>query len=173
VPLLLKIGPDIPNERLRDIADVAVARGLAGIVAVNTSADRSLAASSGAEIEAAGHRGGISGRPLRERAVEVLDVLSERVGDRLTLISVGGIETPQDIWNRILAGASLVQAHTAFVYDGPLWPSRMNRGLSELLRESSWDSVQERLAPAFRVLTAPNVWRYPPGGIQRRGDGCP
>ncbi len=145
LPLLLKIGPDIANERLREVADVAVARGLDGIVAVNTSADLGLAASSGAQIEAAGHRGGISGRPLRERAIEVLDVLSERVGDRLTLISVGGVETPQDVWRRILAGASLVQAHTAFVYDGPLWPSRMNRGLSELLRESSWDSVQEAI----------------------------
>lgn len=145
VPLLLKIGPDIPNERLREIADVAVARGLDGIVAVNTSADLGLATASGAQIEAAGHRGGISGRPLRERAVEVLDVLSERAGDRLTLISVGGVETPQDAWHRILAGASLVQAHTAFVYDGPLWPSRMNRGLSQLLRESPWDSVQEAI----------------------------
>jgi dihydroorotate dehydrogenase len=145
VPLLLKLGPDIPNQQLREVADVAVARGLAGIVAVNTSTDLNLAAASRAEIAAAPHRGGVSGRPLRERAIEVLDVLRDRVGDRLTLISVGGVETPEDIWHRILAGASLVQAHTAFVYEGPLWPSRINRGLSELLRASSWDTLQEAI----------------------------
>jgi dihydroorotate dehydrogenase len=145
VPLLIKLGPDLANERLRELADVALASGLDGIVSVNTSANLDLAGRSGDEIAAAGHRGGISGRPLRDRAVEVLEVLSERVGDRLTLISVGGIETPQDAWRRILAGASLVQAHTAFVYDGPLWPSRMNRGLSELLRDSPWSSLQEAI----------------------------
>jgi dihydroorotate dehydrogenase len=154
IPLLIKLGPDLANERIRQIADLALARGLDGIVAVNTSVDVDLAAKSKAEIATAGHGGGISGRPLKERAVEVLRVLNERVGDRLTLVSVGGVETPDDAWQRILAGATLVQAYTAFVYNGPLWPSRMNRGLSELLRASSWQDMQKAIGAGATGQTA-------------------
>jgi dihydroorotate dehydrogenase len=145
IPLLIKLGPDLANERIRQIADLALSRGLDGIVAVNTSVDVGLAAKSSSEIAAAGHRGGISGRPLKERAIEVLQILNEQVAGRLTLVSVGGVETPQDAWQRILAGASLVQAHTAFVYNGPLWPSHMNEGLSELLRSSPWGELGEAI----------------------------
>lgn len=171
IPLLIKLGPDLANDRLREIADLALARGLDGIVAVNTSVDVGLASKSGDEISAAGHLGGISGRPLRDRAIEVLEVLNERVDGRLTLISVGGIETPQDAWQRILAGASLVQAYTALVYHGPLWPSRMNRGLAELLRSSPWEDLQEAIgAAATGVRRSPRT--HTRAGIPRRdGDG--
>jgi dihydroorotate dehydrogenase len=156
IPLLIKLGPDLANAELQDIADLALARRLDGIIAVNTSMNIGLASSSESEIAAAEHLGGVSGRPLRNRAIEVLEVLRERVGEDLTLISVGGIETPDDAWHRILAGASLVQAHTAFVYDGPLWPSRMNRGLSELLRSSPFNSIQEAIGAG-----APGISRVP------------
>lgn len=142
-PLLVKIAPDLADAEIEAIADLALERGLDGIVAVNTSVDHGLAAAGAAEIAAAGHGGGLSGRPLRERAVAVLELLRARVGDRLTLVSVGGIETPEDAWERILAGATLVQAYTALVYGGPLWPSRLNRGLAGLLRESPWETLEE------------------------------
>lgn len=138
VPVLLKIGPDLDDVEIDAIADLAVERGLEGIVAVNTTVSRPSVASAGA----AAIEGGLSGPPLGVRALEVLRRLRTRTGDRLTLISVGGIETPEDAWERILAGASLVQAYTAFVYGGPLWPSRMNRGLARLVRESGYTSLQ-------------------------------
>lgn len=134
-PLLLKLGPDLGDDAIRRLADLALARGLAGIVAVNTSVDHAIAG--------ADHGGGVSGGPLRERALEVLEILAERAAGRLTLVSVGGVETAEDAWERILAGASLVQAYTGFVYGGPLWPRRVNKGLSQLLADSPWDRVEE------------------------------
>jgi dihydroorotate dehydrogenase len=143
VPLLIKLGPDLPNAEIEEIADMAVQLELDGIIAVNTTVDTGLASNSKAEIAAQEHGGGISGRPLKKRASEVLRLLHARVGDRLTLISVGGIENHLDAWERILAGASLVQANTALVYGGPLWPRRINRGLARCLRDSQWSSIEE------------------------------
>jgi dihydroorotate dehydrogenase len=82
-----------------------------------------------AEVAAAG-AGGLSGPPLRDRSLEVLARLHARAGGRLVLIGAGGIETPQDAWDRLRAGATLVQAYTGFVYGGPLWPRRMHAGLA-------------------------------------------
>ncbi len=142
VPLLVKIAPDMSNKDLDAIADLAVSVGLDGIIAVNTTVNRGdLIAPS--ELPAGVDDGGISGAPLKHRALEVLRRLRSRVGDQVTLISVGGIETPDDVWKRILAGATLVQAHTGFVYGGPLWPSHMHRGLSSRLRDSGSSSIQE------------------------------
>ena len=73
--------------------------------------------------------GGLSGQPLRARSLEVLRLLRGRVGDGLTLISVGGITTAQDAQERLDSGAALVQGYTAFIYEGPLWPRRVLRGL--------------------------------------------
>jgi dihydroorotate dehydrogenase len=142
-PLLIKIGPDLDPQALADIADLAMEEELDGIVAVNTSKNLALAANSREVVAQAPHDGGISGRPLKAQALQVLETLSKRTQGSLVLISVGGIETPQDAWDRLVAGASLVQAHTAFVYDGPLWASRMNKGLVELLARSPWEEIQD------------------------------
>jgi dihydroorotate dehydrogenase len=139
VPLLLKLAPDLGDDEIDDLADLALELELDGIVATNTTVDRNVLASPEA---AADMRGGISGAPLKERALEVLRRLRARVGDRLVLISVGGIETPDDAWRRILAGATLVQAYTGFVYGGPLWPHRINRGLARRLRATGAPSLQ-------------------------------
>lgn len=139
LPLLVKLAPDLADAELERIADLAVERRLAGIVATNTTVDLDLVPGA-AE---APHAGGISGEPLRPRALAVLRLLHARVGDRITLVAAGGIATPEDAWERILAGATLVQAYTGFVYGGPLWPRRVNRGLERLLRESPWSSVTE------------------------------
>lgn len=141
VPLLIKIGPDLTDAELDAIADQAVELGLDGIVAVNTTVRASGLASEPDVVASAGG-GGVSGAPLKARALEVLERLYARVGEQLVLISVGGIETPRDAWDRILAGATLVQAYTAFVYRGPLWPYRMNLGLGRLLGQSGLTSLQ-------------------------------
>ncbi|MFN8190689.1 MAG: quinone-dependent dihydroorotate dehydrogenase [Nocardioidaceae bacterium] len=129
VPLLVKIAPDLADEDVVEVADMATAIGLDGIIATNTTIGRSGLVTPAAEVEALG-AGGLSGRPLAGRSLEVLRLLNERVGDALTLISVGGITTAADVAERLAAGASLVQAYTAFIYEGPLWPRRVVRGLA-------------------------------------------
>lgn len=140
VPLLVKIAPDLSDEELDAIADLALELGLDGIVATNTTVQREGLRS---DPSLWSHDGGISGAPLKERSLRVLERLHARAGDRLVLVSVGGIETADDVWRRILAGATLVQAYTGFVYGGPLWPARVNRRLARLLRASGRSSLEE------------------------------
>jgi dihydroorotate dehydrogenase len=133
VPLLVKIAPDLADADVDALADLALELGLDGIIATNTTVSRDGLASPPAEVAAAG-AGGLSGPPLRARALEVLTRLRERAGDRLVLIAAGGIETPDDAWERLRAGATLVQAYTGFVYGGPLWPRRMHAGLARRMK---------------------------------------
>jgi dihydroorotate dehydrogenase len=133
VPLLVKIAPDLADADVDAVADLALELGLDGIIATNTTVSRDGLASPAAEVAAAG-AGGLSGPPLRARSLAVLRRLHERAGDRLVLIAAGGIETPDDAWERLRAGATLVQAYTAFVYGGPLWPRQMHAGLAARLR---------------------------------------
>jgi dihydroorotate dehydrogenase len=133
VPLLVKIAPDLAGPDVDAVADLAVELGLDGIIATNTTVSRDGLASSAAEVTAAGP-GGLSGPPLRAPALAVLRRLRERAGDRLVLIAAGGIETPDDVWERMAAGATLVQAYTGFIYGGPLWPRRVHSGLARLAR---------------------------------------
>jgi dihydroorotate dehydrogenase len=128
VPLLVKIAPDLADEDVLAVADLALDRGLDGIIATNTTVSRDGLASAPTDVERVGV-GGLSGRPLRPRATEVVRLLRGRVGPDLTLIGVGGIATVDDAWERLDAGATLLQAYTAFVYGGPLWPRRVVRGL--------------------------------------------
>jgi len=134
VPLLVKIAPDLADADVDAVADLALELGLDGIIATNTTVSRDGLASPAAEIAAAG-AGGLSGPPLRARSLAVLRRLHARAGDRLVLIAAGGIETPDDAWERLRAGATLVQAYTAFVYSGPLWPRRMHAGLARRLAQ--------------------------------------
>jgi dihydroorotate dehydrogenase len=121
VPLLVKIAPDLSDDDVLAVADLAVALRLDGIIATNTTVSRAGLCSDDAEVAAIG-AGGLSGRPLTRRANDVMRTLRGRVGDDLTLIGVGGISTPEDARDRLAAGAQLLQAYTAFVYEGPLWP---------------------------------------------------
>src|SRR6266702_2125591 len=136
VPLLVKIAPDLADAEVDAVADLALELGLDGIIATNTTVSRDGLASPAAEVAAAG-AGGLSGPPLRARSLAVLRRLHARAGDRLVLIAAGGIETPDDAWERLRAGATLVQAYTAFVYGGPLWPRRMHAGLAARLRAAA------------------------------------
>jgi dihydroorotate dehydrogenase len=133
VPLLVKIAPDLADADVDAVADLALELGLDGIIATNTTTSRTGLASPAAEVAAAG-AGGLSGPPLRARSLAVLRRLHARTGDRLVLIAAGGIETPDDAWERLRAGATLVQAYTGFVYGGPLWPRRMHAGLAWRMR---------------------------------------
>ena len=152
----MKIAPDLADEDVDAVADLALAEGLDGIIATNTTISRAGLDSSGTEVDAAG-AGGLSGAPLKERSLEVLRRLRAKVGDRVTLVAVGGIETPGDAWARIRAGATLVQGYTGLIYGGPLWPRRIHRGLARLVRASGYSSVQEAVgsdapAPVLKVV---------------------
>lgn len=125
VPLLVKIAPDLADPDVDAVADLALELGLDGISATNTTIARpDSLLTDRAVVEAAG-AGGLSGPVLAERATEVLVRLRDRVGDRLAIIAVGGVTTPDDVRSRLAAGADLVQGYTAFVYEGPGWPSRL------------------------------------------------
>ena len=129
VPLLVKIAPDLADEDVLAVADLALDQGLDGIIATNTTISRDGLRSAPELVEAAG-AGGLSGAPVRARATEVMRLLRGRLGTGLTLIGVGGISTAEDARERLDAGATLVQAYTGFIYGGPLWPRRILKGLS-------------------------------------------
>ena len=129
VPLLVKIAPDLSDDDVLAVADLALASGLDGIIATNTTISREGLASSTAEVERVG-AGGLSGQPLTQRSEDVVRLLRSRVGPALTLVGVGGITTVDDARRRLAAGADLLQGYTAFVYEGPLWPRHIVRGLA-------------------------------------------
>jgi dihydroorotate dehydrogenase len=147
-PLLVKIAPDVADGELDALADLALSLSLDGIVAVNTTVDRTVLTPASRVAAEQVEGGGVSGAPLRARALEVLERLYARVGTNLVLISVGGIGTPDDAWQRILAGATLVQAYTGFVYGGPAWPARVNRELARRVRAAGKSSIQELVGAA-------------------------
>lgn len=143
VPLLVKIAPDLADDDVDAVADLALRTKLDGLIATNTTISRDGLATPAAVVGAIG-AGGLSGAPLAERSLAVLRRLRARVGTEFTIISVGGVENAADAWARLTAGATLVQAYTAFVYGGPLWPRRVARGLAELARAAGSKSPLRR-----------------------------
>lgn len=142
VPVLVKIAPDLSDDDVDAVADLALELGLAGIVATNTTISRAGLKTPSAEVEAIG-AGGLSGPPVKDRSLEVLRRLHARVGGRVTLISVGGIGTVDDAWERIRAGASLLQVYTGFIYGGPVWLQQLNDGLAQRLRTGGFTSLSD------------------------------
>ncbi|CAM2988175.1 MULTISPECIES: quinone-dependent dihydroorotate dehydrogenase [Streptomyces] len=153
VPLLVKIAPDLADEDIDAVADLAVELGLDGIIATNTTIARDgLGLRSPSALTA--ETGGLSGAPVHDRSLEVLRRLYARVGDRLTLVGVGGVTTAEDAWRRILAGATLVQGYTAFLYEGPFWMRRMHKGLAALLAASPYATLAEAVGADHRAQHA-------------------
>jgi dihydroorotate dehydrogenase len=141
VPLLLKIAPDLADEDIDAIADLALDLKLDGIIATNTTIARDSLTTSPDVVAACG-AGGLSGAPLKERALYVLRRVRARVGDRVVLIAAGGIENVEDAWARIRAGATLLQLYSALIYDGPELPSRIARELAARIREAGYASIR-------------------------------
>ena len=138
VPLLVKIAPDLADEDVLAVADLAMDLGLDGIVATNTTIARDgLGLTTEQDEVVRCGAGGLSGAPLRRRSLEVLRLLKSHVGDRLVLVSVGGVTTAEDVVERLDAGASLVQGYTAFLYEGPFWAARINKGLRRAARRTT------------------------------------
>lgn len=152
VPLLVKIAPDLADADVDAVADLAVELGLDGIIATNTTIAREgLGLTSAPELIA--ETGGLSGAPVKERSLEVLRRLYARVGDTITLIGVGGIENAEDAWKRILAGATLVQGYSAFIYQGPFWCRAIHKGLAARLRNSPYATLAEAVGAEHKKVT--------------------
>lgn len=130
-PILVKIAPDLADDDVLAVADLTIELGLAGVIATNTTISRAGLATDAARVAAIG-AGGLSGAPLKARSSEVLALLKGRVGERAIIISVGGVETAQDVADRLAAGASLVQGYTGFIFLGPLWARKINIDLLKL-----------------------------------------
>ncbi|MGB4778692.1 quinone-dependent dihydroorotate dehydrogenase [Microbacterium sp.] len=142
-PLLVKIAPDLPDDEVEAIARLAVDVGLAGIVATNTTISREGLWTDTGAVAAVG-AGGLSGAPLKVRALEVLRLVRAAVPTGFCVISAGGVETAADVRERLDAGADLVQGYTGFIYRGPLWArqinselARINAGKAALMRTNS------------------------------------
>ncbi|RAV33783.1 quinone-dependent dihydroorotate dehydrogenase [Corynebacterium heidelbergense] len=132
-PLFVKIAPDLSDEDVLAITDAACEMQLTGIIATNTTIGREGLAADASYVRALG-AGGISGAPLARRAQQVLELVADRARGRLVLIAVGGIETPQQAWERIAAGAHLLQGYTGLIYGGPDWIRDIHLGLAQQLR---------------------------------------
>lgn len=128
VPLLVKIAPDLADADVDAVADLVGDLGLDGVIATNTTISREGLVSSAQEVEAAGP-GGLSGPVMSGRSTEVLVRLRERLPEAAVIVSVGGVRTAEDVSERLRLGADLVQGYTAFIYEGPCWVRRINRGL--------------------------------------------
>ena len=128
-PVLVKIAPDLLDDEIQSIAELSVELGLAGIIATNTTILRTGLKTPAAKVESIG-AGGLSGAPVKVRSLEVLRLLNQTIAGRIAIISVGGVETVEDVRQRLGAGADLVQGYTGFVYEGPLWARRINRDLA-------------------------------------------
>ena len=131
-PLLVKIAPDLEDDAIDAIARLAYQEGLAGVIAVNTSQDRlgladRILGATGRPLSQ--ESGGLSGRPLRHRALAVLRRLRAMAGPSLPLIGVGGIDSAESAWERISAGACLVQVYTGWIYEGPKLVPNVVEGL--------------------------------------------
>ena len=150
-PVLVKIAPDLSDEDIDAVADMAVEVGLAGIVATNTTISREGLSTPANEVAAMG-AGGVSGPPVAERSLEVLKRLHARVGEKLVLVSAGGISTPEQAWERITAGASLLQGYTGLIYGGPDWIRDIHRGIAQQIHAHGLSTISEAVGSGLEWI---------------------
>ena len=144
VPLALKVAPDCADEDLEAIAELAVATELDALIATNTTIGRDGLTASPQAVAAIG-AGGLSGAPLQARARAVTALLARALQGRVPLISVGGIDSGEEVYRRIRLGASAVQIYSAVIYEGPLLAARMARELDRSLQRDGFSHVQQAI----------------------------
>lgn len=136
-PVFLKLAPDLADEDVDALADLAVEEGLSGLILANTTIARPTAEQEPVAKEA----GGMSGAPLLPRSLALVARVRRRLGGRLPIVGVGGIFDAEDAWRMIRAGATLVQGYTGFVYGGPGYAKRIERGLLERLEQAGLPEI--------------------------------
>ena len=150
-PLLVKISPDLQRPELEMIVDVIQRLQIDGIIATNTTLSRDNLRTDKRTVDACG-AGGLSGKPLTSRATKMIAELYQLTGGRIPLIGVGGIFTAQDAWEKICAGASLVQLYTGFIYKGPRIVRQINEGLVEILRREGFANVEAAVGSQAKAI---------------------
>ena len=143
-PILVKVAPDLTFEALDEILEVAATRDLAGIIATNTTVTRPAAADPHVGRVYA-ESGGLSGKPLRARSTEVVRHLYKQTKGKLPIIGVGGIFDAADAWEKLTAGASLIQIYTGLVYEGPTLAKTIVTGLLQRLEENGLDRLEQAI----------------------------
>ncbi|GAX90963.1 quinone-dependent dihydroorotate dehydrogenase [Effusibacillus lacus] len=138
-PILLKVAPDMTKEQMRDVVQAAVSEGISGLIATNTTLSRE-----GLQSKAfAEQAGGLSGRPLTKRSTEWIREIYRHVGGQVPIIGVGGIFTGEDAYEKIRAGASLVQVYTGMIYEGPGIVKAINKRLLELMKRDGFTHITQ------------------------------
>lgn len=146
-PLLVKIAPDLSDERISTIVEKCIALEVDGIIATNTTVARERITSP--DVDDIGP-GGVSGAPLARMADRVITKIYSTSDGKIPIIGVGGVFAAEDAFEKIAAGASLVQAYTGFVYGGPTFPADVCRGLGSILSERGFRSISEAVGSAVR-----------------------
>jgi len=147
-PVLLKIAPDVTDDQLVDIISILKEVKLDGVIATNTTISRENLKTSKERVEAIGN-GGLSGLPLTVRSREVVAQLYSELKGEVPIIGVGGIMNGEDAWQMILAGASLVQVYSGFIYGGPAFVRNINRYILGKLQEHQLTSITEAVGQSF------------------------
>lgn len=147
-PLLVKIAPDLSDQEIEAAVDICLRHEVAGIIATNTTISRTGLETT--DVERIG-AGGLSGRPLAKRSTEVISTIYKYSNGNLPIIGVGGIFDANDAFEKIAAGASLLQAYTGFIYGGPGFAHRINSGLSRLLKERGFGKLDEAVGSGIRL----------------------
>jgi dihydroorotate dehydrogenase len=147
-PLFVKIAPDLEWEAIAAVIELAQVHQLSGIIATNTTIRRAhlktqMIAATGQPVRE--EAGGISGAPVRARSTEVIRFIYQQTKGTLPIIGVGGIFTAEDAWEKITAGASLIQVYTGWIYEGPGMVRRVLRGLVEKMEERGIGSIEEAI----------------------------
>lgn len=141
-PLLLKIAPDLTGKEIESIVEVALRCKIAGIIATNTTVRRDDLKTPAARVAKFG-QGGLSGAPLRNLSTCIISTIFRLTSGKLPIVGVGGVFTVRDAWEKIGAGASLIQLYTGFIYEGPAIARRLNKGLVDLLKREGLRSLDE------------------------------
>ncbi|MEC0228989.1 quinone-dependent dihydroorotate dehydrogenase [Paenibacillus alba] len=139
-PVLVKIAPDLTDAELELTVHAIKDSGISGIIATNTTLSRD-----GLVHTNRGQAGGLSGRPLTERSTEVIKRVYQLTEGKLPIIGAGGIFTAQDAYDKIKAGASLVEVYTGLIYEGPGLLNRLNKGLQELLQRDGYSHISQAI----------------------------
>jgi dihydroorotate dehydrogenase len=134
-PILLKIAPDLTVGQLDDIVEIVLETKIDGVIATNTTIDRSLLTTDARQVEAIG-AGGVSGKVLAKRSTEVIRFLAKQSNNAFPIIGVGGIFSAKDAIDKLEAGASLVQIYSGMIYEGPGLIKRINKGLTKYLSKN-------------------------------------
>jgi dihydroorotate dehydrogenase len=151
LPILVKLSPDLRREDLAEVVKVAQRNHVAGLIATNTTVARAGLRTPEHDVQACGS-GGLSGAPLRRASTEMIATLFTLTKGAMPLIGVGGIFTAADAWEKICAGASLVQLYTGLIYEGPAVARSINDGLAEILRQSGFATLDNAVGSGAAEL---------------------